>query len=336
MNKKYLQTWTIPFIWIFTLVLLSSCKTSTSSVTHTQGKNTHWQTNLIGSFRIHYHGAVEKHRQFIRAKSPVIIQNLSEMTLKLPTGEAVKYKMDNTTYIPLAHLSHVPLTIYSILYMSDFQINDSSFSKLQNYLDVIHQAEEGLKRFDSFNEGQKKRNLSLLAKSDSFLMKVISNKKVDKESTDRFVKSTRTWVEDNLTDAAADQLNQFRQQLKVWRDSLPKENWGDLSVVILGPHQPRKHYLPSLFFKWLLNETGVEKKVIYAEYQFPFFGENGHKANQTKAEELAYILLTKVDLERDLALVFLGDEEALQQDILGPFAEKILKKWGDSKWPLGN
>lgn len=95
----------------------------------------------------------------------------------------------------------------------------------------------------------------------------------------------------------------------------------------MGVHQPRNDYLPSQFFRWLLDEPEFEKRVIYAEYQFSIFGQN-----RKKAIDLALMVLSKVDLDKEVALFLLGEETMLQRDITGPAAKKIIEAWGKTNW----
>ena len=134
-------------------------------------------------------------------------------------------------------------------------------------------------------------------------------------------------VEGNLYDGAKEQLDQFKAQMEKWKTEYPNENWEDLRVVVMGFHQARDLYALKLFFQWLLKEPDFEKKVVFAEYQFSIFGDQ-----KEKAEELALLLLTKVDFEKEPSLFLLGNETQLQKDVMGPAAQKILKAWGQSDW----
>ena len=111
--------------------------------------------------------------------------------------------------------------------------------------------------------------------------------------------------------------------MNIWKTTYPKEDWSELRVAVIGFHQPRESYALKLFFQWLLEEPEVEKRVVYAEYQFSIFGKN-----KEQAENLAIELLSKVDFEKEASLFLLGDETLLQKDVMGPSTEEILKKWG--------
>mgnify|MGYP001216546088 CR=1 FL=1 len=98
-----------------------------------------------------------------------------------------------------------------------------------------------------------------------------------------------------------------------------------LRVVVMGFHQPRQLWTPKQFFQWLLREPDYEHRVVYAEFQHPFFG-----AGRAEAEDKALELLTKVDFDQSAAEVFLGDRTGLGSDVLGGYAKDIIKSWGPS------
>ncbi len=337
MKKYHLQKSIPQLSLIIILIVLSSCKISKPAVKDLKpiasqiSVEDDWQNALKSSFRHHYKIVVNRHAKKMHANYPVITQDLLNMTLIRSNEEKVRFKMDKKAYFTFAHTSHTPLAIYSILYPSNFNVNnDSTLLKLNEYSLLIKNAEQGIKDVKHINENQKQRILSLLTKSNQYVQKIISDKKTSKEEFHDFAKSVRKLVEVNLNDGAKEQLTQFLKQLEEWKFSYPDENWDELRVVVLGFHQPRDLYALKIFFQWLLKEPSVERRVVYAEFQFSIFGNN-----QEKAEEHALVLLTKVDLEKEASLFLLGEETLLQKDVMGPAAAKILEEWGESKWFLG-
>ncbi len=323
-------------IFILTLLITVSCKTPNTVLKETKPAPVQtsikqdWQSALKSSFRKHYKASVNSHAKKMHAKYPVITQDLLNMTLIPSNGKKVRFKMNRKAYMTLAHTSHTPLAIYSILYPSDFIVNnDSTLSKLKAYRLLLEDAKKGIQEVQHINKEQQQRISSLINISAEYVQKMISTKTTSKEEYNDYARSVRPLVENNLHDGAKEQLIQFLAQLENWKLEFPNENWEELRVVVMGFHQPRDFYALKLFFQWLLNEPEVEKRVVYAEFQFSIFGKN-----REKAEKLALELLTKVDLEKEPSLFLLGEETLLQKDVMGPAADRILKDWGATKWFL--
>lgn len=332
--KQILQSWIL--VMVFSAFI--GCKVVPKPIVVKEVKPTlpevnveqDWQQALKTSFRNHYKIVANNHSKKMHANYPVITQDFLNMTLIKSDGEKIRFKMEKKPYFTFAHTSHPPLTVYSILHSSDFEVdNDSTLLKLSNYSRILDDAEKGIGKVEHINVKQKQRILSLLTQSNNYVQKVISNKETSREEYHDFAKSVRPLVEDNLYDGAMEQLTQFHKQLENWRIEFPDENWKELRVAMLGFHQPRDLYALKLYFQWLLNEPDIEKRVVYAEFQFPVFGKN-----REKAEERALELLTKVDLEKEASFFLLGEETLLQKDVMGPAAEKILEEWGESEWFL--
>lgn len=327
------------------LILLSSCKTTRTAVVdqappaveQTQRpaqtsppttSSDNWQSQLKTTFRSSYKKAAEKNLERIQSEYPVITQDFLNMTLIRSNGERIRFKMDKKVYFTLAHTSHPPLTLYSYLYAADFEINrDSTLQTLKDYSELLEQSITGLTEVNHLTEEQKERSLMILRKSKEYTDKIIEARSTTKAEFRAFADSLREPIEANTFDSAAEQINQFKARLETWKQEYPEENWKELRVAVMGVHQPRNDYLPSQFFRWLLDEPEFEKRVIYAEYQFSIFGQN-----RKKAIDLALMVLAKVDLDKEVALFLLGEETMLQRDITGPAAKKIIEGWGKSTW----
>ena len=169
---------------------------------------------------------------------------------------------------------------------------------------------------------------TILRDSSDFIDVITAAGTVSPEQFEQFVVPLRPLFDANFQLAAEEQLRQFRTQMEQFRHQYPDEQWGELRVVVMGFHQPRELWTLKQFFQWLVNEPGYERRVVYAEFQHPFFGEA-----RPQAERLALELLTKVDFDLAAAAVFLGDETLLGRDILGPYAREILNSWGRSSFP---
>jgi hypothetical protein len=281
--------------------------------------------DLRVEFRRSYDAAIEHHRSATILNGPVIIQDLLGMTLIRHDGQRTRYEMDKRVYFALANNTHPPYGIYSIIALQGFgPLSPAQLDRLASYRAAIDESLRGLDAL-ALDPDAKQRVLTILSATRDFIDRISGSGAVSREEFVAFVEPLRPLFRANFRLAALEQLRQFRAQMTVFKTDYPGENWQDLRVVIMGFHQPRNLWTLKQFFQWLLDEPGYERRVVYAEFQHPFFGE--HRA---EGEALAIELLTKVDFDQTAGEMFLGDSKALGSDILGPFAREIIEGWGAS------
>jgi hypothetical protein len=285
-------------------------------------------TMLRRAFRTHYDEAVANHQRQLHAAYPVITQDLLSMTLIRSTGERCRYPMNTTTYFLMAHTSHPPLTVYSLLSRDNFgSISSDTIAKLAEYRKVLQAASLSVTE-TNLQLAIKDRLKRILNSTEEYVDNIISKGETNLAEFENYASQLGPLIKENLYIGAREQLDQFRSQMEVWRKAFPMENWGDLRVVILGYHQPRDLYVLKLFFKWLLREPEYEERVVFAEFQDLITGDK-----RDEAEKLALLLLAKVDFEKGVGQSIFGDRLILQKDVMGPAAVDILKQWGSSNWP---
>lgn len=285
--------------------------------------------SLRSLFRQTYDEAIARHRAKQILAAPVIIQDLLGMTLIRAGGERIRYEMDKAVYFSLADNTHPPYGIYSIIAMNGYgQLDAEQLQWLARYRNAV-EVSLGQMADNPVDPETKQRLGVILSSSRDFIDDITAAGSVSAQQFEAFVVPLRPLFDDNFKLAAWEQLRQFRARMEQFQAEYPEENWSQLRVVIMGFHQPRELWTLKQFFQWLLNEPGFEKRVVYAEFQQPFFG-----AHRARAEAQALELLTKVDFDLGAAAVFLGDETRMGRDILGPYARDILETWGASDFPL--
>jgi hypothetical protein len=281
--------------------------------------------DLRVEFRRAYDDAIEHHRSTTIHKGPVIIQDLLGMTLIRQDGQRIRYEMDKRVYFALANNTHPPYGIYSIIALQGFgPVSAEQLDRLASYRAAIDESLRGLDGL-ALDQDAKQRLVTILSATRAFIDRISGSGAVSREEFVAFVEPLRPLFRANFHLAALEQLRQFRAQMALFKTEYPQQNWQDLRVVIMGFHQPRNLWTLKQFFQWLLKEPDYERRVVYAEFQHPFFGE--HRA---EGERLAIELLTKVDFDQAAGEMFLGDSKALGSDILGPYAREIIEGWGPS------
>lgn len=327
------------------LILISSCKvnqkidTPQIVTTETPEKTTPkpptrptpkktWESELKSAFRAHYKTMVTKEQATITQNYPVIMQDFLNMTLIRSNGERIRFKMKKKAYHTLAHATHPPTSVYLMLSAVDFKIDhDTIIQQLISYDTLVQKAIVGIQSVQHLEKEQVANTAKMLKLTHEYLQKIIKNRVTTATAYQDFAILIRPLTTKNLYDAAAEHLNQFKEQMQVWKTTFPNENWSALRVAILGFHQPRILNVPAQFFQWLLKEPEFENRVAYVEFQFSMFGPN-----RPKAEAYALELLTKIKLDKAVAYTVLGDEILLQQDVMAPVAKEIISNWEESDW----
>jgi len=283
---------------------------------------------LDAAFVDSYHQAVADHLLRLREEGPIILNDFLNMTLYLPGDRTARFGMDKNIYFLMARTTHPPLALYSILSMQGFgPLTDTTRQALTNYVELLGRARDEVASAQ-INENMRQRLTSLLTQSSDYATGVLQDGGARPEAFRTYVQAIRPLVEANLVTGAREQLIQFKAQLDQWKAAYPTERWNALLVVVLGFHQARELYATKLLFQWLLREPVTERRVVYAEVLFPPFG-----TCRDESQRLALELLAKVDFERDAAGLILGDDTALQRDVMGPAARDVLEDWGASPWP---
>ena len=70
---------------------------------------------------------------------------------------------------------------------------------------------------------------------------------------------------ERVAEATRAQLDATHAQVSAWRRELGPEEWGQLRVLIIGPHMPREDLVVTQYFLRLLHEKGEGRRVVYAE-----------------------------------------------------------------------
>ena len=319
--------WRAFAVALLALTLLSACASFNAEPSEKPSSAaTVTETNpliqLRNAFRTIYADTISDHRRAMTHQAPVITQDLLNMTLHRENGERVRFEMDKRRYFFNAHTSHPPIALYAIMADGGFgALNDEQVAELSDYETVLSRAIEYVEGLDT-SYGDKEGPLIILRNTREAITAALADRSMTQSVYVAYVRSIRDAIRANLYVGAREQLEQFMRQVHAWKLKYPEENWDELRVVVLGFHQPRDEYALKLLFQWLLNEPDYEQRVVYAEFQNGFSGRA-----LPEAEELALVLLTKVDFELEAARLIFDDQTYLQRDVMGPAAIKILQEW---------
>lgn len=280
---------------------------------------------LDSLFRRAYDEAVEHHRENVVFDAPIIIQDLLNMTLIRANGERARFEMDKSIYFTMARSSHPVIGVISIISMAEGErFSPGQLTTLAEYGRSIEIALAHVDNLPVDSQSRARINTILLSTAD-YIAEVTDSGIASEEGFKEFFEPLRPLLANNLRVGAQEQLNQFNAQMELWKTENPNDNWDDLRVVILGLHQPRVLYTLTQFFQWLLSEEELKPRIVYAEFQHSFFGED-----LEIAQELAIELATKVDLDRMVSDAVFGDETYLESDVMGRGAREIITTWSEA------
>lgn len=307
--------------------LTSDTRVSESNSSDEKSDNTDPLTQLGDEFRRIYASSTQHHFRSVVSNAPYITQDLLNMTLHLPDGRSFRYEMEKERYFLMARSTHPPLALYALLSSANFKnLDEDDRRQLTSYQSSIDAVVPYIENGPYVRE-DKIRAIRILVATSAFITQVVDEGGSTLDEYEAFVKPLRETIKENLYVGALEQLTQFREKMNVWRSTYPDEDWENLRVVVLGFHNPRVDYALKLFFEWLVEEPDYEERVVYAEYQFGFFGDR-----KVEGLDLAKELLTKVDFERVPSEIIFDDPSYLQRDVMGPAAIDILERWGPTDW----
>lgn len=276
-------------------------------------------------FRRAYDDAVEHHRENVVSDAPIIIQDLLNMTLIRANGERVRFEMDKSTYFIMARASHPVIGVISIISMAEGdRLSAGQLTSLAEYARSIEDALPYVDHLPVDIQSRTRINTIFLSTAD-YIAEVTDSGIATEGGFKTFFEPLRRLIAANLRVGALEQLNQFNAQMELWESEYPSDNWDDLRVVVLGFHQPRILYTLTQFFQWLLSEEEAKPRIVYAEFQHSFFGED-----LEIAQDLAIELATKVDLDRIVSDAVFGDETYLESDVMGRAGRDIITTWSES------
>ena len=280
---------------------------------------------LKDEFHADYDAAIAHHSEVLQSRSPLIVNDLLNMTLYLSGRPPEKFPMRKATYFLMADSAHPPLALYSILTLTDFSpLGATGRSRLEALRAAITDGRARM-AVEVQDPKTKARLEHILTATDAYAARLLGGEPPSREKFSTFASEVRDDLRQNLYVGAREHLRQFNDQIHKWRTENPNQNWSDLRVAVIGLHQPRQDYALSLFFRWLLREDAEEYRVVYAELPKAPFGTQKGEVNLNKeAHSYSLELLSKVDFDREASRLFFGDEHFLQHDVMGPAAASIL------------
>jgi hypothetical protein len=264
-------------------------------------------TALNNAFRAAYADAKAR---VLAASGTTLIVNGDTFTL-FRNGRRVEANVGTPVYDPLKTIAHIPLAIYVTLTPGSGAIDDARLKTLARLRELMPPAEASL---DSvvLPAATVARQKQIVAASMVFLNGVAEKRGFERSRLLEFTKRMAPLVLQNVDEATHAQLDATHRQVSAWRRELSPEQWGELHVLIIGPHMPREDLVVTQYFLRLLHEPNEGRRVVYAESMWE--------------EPKALDLLGTHLLDGSVGDAFFGDYMRMHRDLLGDAAKAYLRE----------
>jgi len=259
-------------------------------------------------FRKHYAKAIsEKRKKF----GPVIICSGGEMILLHNASRSAVNVVPEKFHF-FKTVAHVPLTVYVLLdNHCDETLEEPLLNELSAFKKKYNVAGESFKDW-KLDQKTLDTQQSMLDDTNSFVDKVLAEKKVSRKMLDAFAVSTKDRIYKNADDAVLYELGKTDNQIALWKKSMSKDEWDKLKVIVVSPHMPRNQNRQMIYFQSLFGEKEEGNRIIYMD-------------GEPNQEEKALNLLGVHELDRDIAIAFFRDPWRMHRDLLGDAGKKFVK-----------
>jgi hypothetical protein len=262
-------------------------------------------TELNNAFRAAYG---EAKLRVLASSGPTLIVSGDTFVLTRQ-GRRVEANVGTPIYDPVKTIAHIPLALYVTLTPGEGVLDGDRLKTLANLRRLIPPAEASLDtlKLPAATLARQKR---IVAASVEFLDGVTGKRSFSRASLLAFTRKMAPLVMENVGDATRAQLDATHAQVSKWRRELTPEEWGQLHVLIIGPHMPREELVVTQYFLRLLHEPAEGRRVVYAEAMWE--------------EPKALDLLGTHMLDGAVGEAFFGDYMRMHRDLLADAAKEYL------------
>ncbi len=259
-------------------------------------------------FRKHYAKAIGEKRKKL---GPVIVCSGGEIIL-FRNGSRSAVNVVPEKFHFFKTVAHVPLTVFVLLdNHCEETLAEPLLSDLSAFKKKYNVAGESFKDW-----GLDKKTLdtqqSMIDDTNSFVDRVLAEKKVSRKMLDAFALSTKERIYKNADDAVFYELGKTDNQIAQWKKMMSEDEWDKLKVIVVSPHMPRNQNRQMIYFQSLFGEKEEGKRIIYMD-------------GEPQQEEKALNLLGVHELDRDIAISFFKDPWRMHRDLLGDAGKKFVK-----------
>lgn len=261
-------------------------------------------------FRSAYAEARQKIQGVLGSDALPVLIKLDDDLIVLADGKRSVCPVQGGDYHWLKTLSHIPLAV--ALCARTGVASEPSLAVLRRYCTQVREAALATEADDL-----RANHLKLLDATLDLLDRWPGDAEKLRSRLESYANRVEPLLEDNLRQAAETELSRLHQTVCELRAVTLRDQWQQVRVVVCGSHQaryrePAKRYFQALFGEREDVGAAGERRVLYGE----------GIANESDA----LLLLAGQMLDRELADWFRPSALALQQDVLGLAAEKVIDR----------
>jgi hypothetical protein len=260
----------------------------------------------------------------INQEHPLYIEVSGNDLVLHRNGKEESKRVIPETFHRLKEVSHVPVLLYLRLepLSSLPQLSESDIAGLKTLSAEISAARNALSA-SGLDDSQR----PIIDHSLMLLRKTIEVKHLSRTTLDDFAHTMGPLLLANANTAACYAIQGMHAQMMQWKRVMTENEWARIVVINPGVMQPRYRSLATQYFGWLFSAPappwaypGENERVVYSEFQLP------HRNSPE--------LLASLQIDRDAATAFFGNEWGLNQDLLSDGAAKCIAKLpeGDRLW----
>ena len=158
------------------------------------------------------------------------------MVLFLSNGTKISEPFVSNLYHNLKMISHLPVTVYSILLLNEtksIHLTNEVLVSLTTFLSLLDSITITSNRFPDLN--QLERQIRIYNQTYNFVIQLLNTKECSFNTLSSFAWSTSTDINLNLNDAASDSINLLHSIIMNWKTKILSRNeWNELYVATVG------------------------------------------------------------------------------------------------------
>ncbi len=261
---------------------------------------------INNAFREHYASARLRE---VAAAGPIILAT-GDRLLLLHQDRRQEGSQVHTNYHDLKTLAHLPLTVFCLTKsLVEDPADESMQRRMQSFAESMSALDDALSV--AFTEPkQVEAQRRLLEKCRALLTRAMASGRVTSEVLDEFAEAVRPAIIANARQAVRLRIDNYQQQMLIWRGEMAETDWERLSIIVPGASLSRANSLAVSYFGKVLEQSGEGGRLIYAESR--------------SDEEQAIELLGTHLLDAQIGEVFFDDVSRMKRDLLGPHANVYL------------
>ena len=228
------------------------------------------EVNLVDFNKRFLNEFVEVRSRLLSSIDPLFIANRNNLTL-IYHGKETMIPIFSNIYDDLKSISHIPFTIYIILFnvkSKDHDLSSNIIIKLKSYLKDIRTIRKSLK-LSHLTSHMQQIQFDIIDLSINYLRSLLKSKYLKQIKLKEFCLKSRQLFQINLDQVARAQLDLLHSIVNPWYTKLFNETERQTAkVIVAGPKPVRNGFFMTLYFNTLfgLNEQQSENnRVIFTE-----------------------------------------------------------------------